>query len=90
MGNFISNILESINWGKLEKKILLVGLDGAGKTTILYKLHLGDTIHTIPTVGFNVETVTYRNIEFTAWDVVSKYFYPPSSQLFINSFLLLF
>ncbi|NXP73739.1 ARF5 factor, partial [Ramphastos sulfuratus] len=48
---------------------LLVGLDAAGKTTILYKLKLGEIVTTIPTIGFNVETVEYKNICFTVWDV---------------------
>ena len=47
----------------------MVGLDGAGKTTILYKLKLGEIVTTIPTIGFNVETVEYKNINFTVWDV---------------------
>merc|ERR1711892_1638929 len=47
----------------------MVGLDAAGKTTILYKLKLGEIVTTIPTIGFNVETVEYKNISFTAWDV---------------------
>ena len=46
-----------------------VGLDAAGKTTILYKLKLGEIVTTIPTIGFNVETVEYKNISFTVWDV---------------------
>ena len=102
-------------------RILMVGLDAAGKTTILYKLKLGEIVTTIPTVrflscfislgaaaasaavacvyaaavpsvcfsffshtcslshnrgwlfrtqiGFNVETVEYKNISFTVWDV---------------------
>lgn len=50
-------------------RILMVGLDAAGKTTILFKLKLGDVVTTIPTVGFNVETVEYKNISFTVWDV---------------------
>ncbi|KAL7677084.1 hypothetical protein ACOME3_003331 [Neoechinorhynchus agilis] len=50
-------------------RILMVGLDGAGKTTILYKLKLGEIISTIPTLGFNVDTVEYKNIKFTVWDV---------------------
>ncbi|KAI3366307.1 hypothetical protein L3Q82_000428 [Scortum barcoo] len=45
------------------------GLDAAGKTTILYKLKLGEIVTTIPTIGFNVETVEYKNICFTVWDV---------------------
>ncbi len=47
----------------------IVGLDAAGKTTILYKLKLGEIVTTIPTIGFNVETVEYKNISFTVWDV---------------------
>merc|ERR1719181_266510 len=50
-------------------RILMVGLDAAGKTTILYKLKLGEVVTTIPTVGFNVEEVQYKNINFTVWDV---------------------
>lgn len=46
-----------------------VGLDAAGKTTILYKLKLGEVVTTIPTIGFNVEAVEYKNISFTVWDV---------------------
>lgn len=44
-------------------------MDAAGKTTILYKLKLGEIVTTIPTIGFNVETVEYKNICFTVWDV---------------------
>ena len=47
----------------------MVGLDAAGKTTILYKLKLGEIVTTVPTIGFNVETVEYKNISFTVWDV---------------------
>eukprot|EP01107_Rhizomastix_libera_P014816 TRINITY_DN49_c0_g1_i2.p1 TRINITY_DN49_c0_g1~~TRINITY_DN49_c0_g1_i2.p1 ORF type:complete len:189 (-),score=45.78 TRINITY_DN49_c0_g1_i2:124-663(-) len=56
-------------FGKKDMRILMVGLDAAGKTTILYKLKLGEIVTTIPTIGFNVETVEYRNINFTVWDV---------------------
>ena len=45
----------------------MVGLDAAGKTTILYKLKLGEVVTTIPTIGFNVETVEYKNLSFTVW-----------------------
>ncbi|XP_017351949.1 ADP-ribosylation factor 4 isoform X1 [Ictalurus punctatus] len=50
-------------------RLLMVGLDAAGKTTVLYKLKLGEVVTTIPTIGFNVETVEYKNISFTVWDV---------------------
>lgn len=48
----------------------MLGLDAAGKTTILYKLKLNETVTTIPTIGFNVETVSpSKNLTFTVWDV---------------------
>ena len=48
---------------------MILGLDGAGKTTILYKLKMGEVVTTIPTVGFNVETVDYKSLSFTVWDI---------------------
>lgn len=47
----------------------MIGLDAAGKTTILYKLHLGEVVSTYPTIGSNVEEVTYRNMRFQVWDL---------------------
>ena len=47
----------------------MVGLDAAGKSTILYQLKYGESITTIPTVGFNVETVKYKNIYLNVWDI---------------------
>lgn len=41
----------------------------SSSTAILYKLKLGQSVTTIPTVGFNVETVTYKNVKFSVWDV---------------------
>ncbi|KAK7102256.1 ADP ribosylation factor 4 [Littorina saxatilis] len=68
MGLTISSIFTKL-FGKKQMRILMVGLDAAGKTTILYKLKLGEIVTTIPTIGFNVETVEYKNISFTVWDV---------------------
>ncbi|GAB1521614.1 ADP-ribosylation factor, Arf Arf6 [Rhizoctonia solani] len=56
-------------FGNKEMRLLMLGLDAAGKTTILYKLKLNQSVTTIPTVGFNVETVTYKNVKFNVWDV---------------------
>ncbi|KAJ8598945.1 hypothetical protein CTAYLR_009641 [Chrysophaeum taylorii] len=53
----------------IEGRLLMLGLDAAGKTTILYKLKLGELVSTIPTIGFNVESLTYKNTELTVWDV---------------------
>jgi len=68
MGLTLSTVFSRL-FGKKQMRILMVGLDAAGKTTILYKLKLGEIVTTIPTIGFNVETVEYKNISFTVWDV---------------------
>ncbi len=68
MGLSISKLFDSM-FGKKEMRILMLGLDAAGKTTILYKLKLGEVVSSVPTIGFNVETVEYKNIKFTVWDV---------------------
>ena len=66
MGNLLSII-----WSKLSKpgrgdmqfKIIIVGMNNAGKTTILYKLALDEVIVTQPTIGSNVEEVQHRNLK---------------------------
>lgn len=68
MGSLFGKIWQRM-LGTREMRILMVGLDAAGKTTILYKLKLGEVVNTIPTIGFNVETVEYKNISFNVWDV---------------------
>ena len=68
MGLSFSKLFEQF-FGKKEMRILMLGLDAAGKTTILYKLKLGEVVSSVPTIGFNVETVEYKNIKFTVWDV---------------------
>jgi ADP-ribosylation factor-like protein 1 len=70
-------------FGQREMRILILGLDGAGKTTILYRLHVGEVVTTgmfqshissnthmflVPTIGFNVEQVTYKNLKFQVSD----------------------
>lgn len=53
-----------------QARILMLGLDAAGKTTILYKFKLNEVVSTIPTIGFNVETVEpIKGLTFTVWDV---------------------
>lgn len=47
----------------------MLGLDASGKTTVLYKLKIDQPVSAIPTVGFNVETVTFKNVKFGIWDV---------------------
>ena len=56
MGVLVSKLLGVI-MGNKEVRVLILGLDNAGKTTILYKLQMGEVVTTVPTIGFNVETV---------------------------------
>uniref|UniRef100_A0A3Q4I6E2 ADP-ribosylation factor-like protein 14 n=1 Tax=Neolamprologus brichardi TaxID=32507 RepID=A0A3Q4I6E2_NEOBR len=65
---FFSSLFSGL-FGTREMRILILGLDGAGKTTILYRLQVGEVVTTIPTIGFNVETVTYKNLKFQVWDL---------------------
>ncbi|CAG9316350.1 unnamed protein product [Blepharisma stoltei] len=75
MGSIISQICEFFEkiwqyfFGTIEKRILIVGLDASGKTTTLYWLKEGVCASTIPTIGFNFETVRYKNTNFSIWDV---------------------
>ena len=68
ISSLVANSLKALS-GRKEVRIVMIGLDAAGKTTVLYKLNLGETVTTIPTIGFNVENLRYKNIEFTVWDI---------------------
>ncbi|THY64691.1 ARF/SAR superfamily, partial [Aureobasidium pullulans] len=87
MGGYLST-LSRLVWAKKEIRILILGLDNAGKTTLLYRLkvrlllmpfpctaltdsfrQIGEVVTTIPTIGFNVESVNYKNLNFNVWDL---------------------
>eukprot|EP00756_Hemistasia_phaeocysticola_P029548 Hpha_TRINITY_DN16238_c0_g2::TRINITY_DN16238_c0_g2_i1::g.14728::m.14728/K07937/ARF1; ADP-ribosylation factor 1 len=68
----VKGLFKQLLGGTKEYRLLFMGLDAAGKTTLLYKLKLGEIVTTIPTIGFNVETIAYRNLNLTAWDVGGK------------------
>ena len=57
--------------GKDECRVLVVGLDGAGKTTIVKRLKYGvsEDKEVIPTIGFNIECVEYKKMIFSLWDL---------------------
>ena len=61
MGLAFSKLFDKL-WGKKEMRILMVGLDAAGKTTILYKLKLGEIVTTIPTIGMRLPPIYHRPI----------------------------
>ncbi|XP_076001287.1 ADP-ribosylation factor-like protein 14 [Genypterus blacodes] len=56
-----------------EAQILILGLDNAGKSTLLYKVKYNKSVTTVPTIGFNVEMIDAKkhrkNIALTMWDV---------------------
>eukprot|EP00735_Rhodelphis_limneticus_P003826 TRINITY_DN15353_c0_g1::TRINITY_DN15353_c0_g1_i1::g.22700::m.22700 TRINITY_DN15353_c0_g1::TRINITY_DN15353_c0_g1_i1::g.22700 ORF type:complete len:179 (-),score=11.73,sp/Q7RVM2/ARF_NEUCR/53.53/5e-61,Arf/PF00025.16/1.5e-53,G-alpha/PF00503.15/0.22,G-alpha/PF00503.15/7.6e-07,Miro/PF08477.8/6.5e-08,SRPRB/PF09439.5/8e-07,Ras/PF00071.17/3.3e-06,ABC_tran/PF00005.22/0.00016,Gtr1_RagA/PF04670.7/0.00024,MMR_HSR1/PF01926.18/0.0021,NACHT/PF05729.7/58,NACHT/PF05729.7/0.012,GTP_EFTU/PF00009.22/42,GTP_EFTU/PF00 len=64
MGNSFANLFKT-----REYRILMIGLTGAGKSTIVYKLHIGDVPTTPGCIGFNVETTQYKNIHITSFEV---------------------
>ncbi len=70
MGSFFERVRNAFDsFGTQESRIVLIGLDGAGKTTILYKLKLDECVTSVPTIGFNVEKVKFKNLEFNIWDI---------------------
>lgn len=68
MGGKLSTLWNLV-FAKREVRSVMVGLDAAGKTTILGQLEFGETNTTIPTIGFNVSTVTYKNLKLQMFDV---------------------
>ncbi|OIW08802.1 hypothetical protein TanjilG_16383 [Lupinus angustifolius] len=68
MGQTFRKLFDTF-FANTEMRVVMLGLDAAGKTTILYKLHIGEVLSTVPTIGFNVEKVQYKNVIFTVWDV---------------------
>jgi small GTP-binding protein len=69
MGFILSKILEFFTQSQNNFKIIILGMQNAGKTTILYRLSLGQLIKTTPTIGSNVEELSYNNVKFQAWDL---------------------
>jgi small GTP-binding protein len=70
MGLSITKLLNLSNlFGNKQAKLLMIGLDAAGKTSLLYKFKLNEHVATIPTIGFNVESIQYNNLTLNMHDV---------------------
>jgi len=69
MGKAFSRAIKKLFDKKVNSRMLMLGLDAAGKTTVLYQLKLGEVVTTIPTIGFNVEELEYKNLRMTVWDI---------------------
>ena len=69
MGMMFSRLFAAL-FGQKEGRVLILGLDNAGKTTILYRLQVDEPlVQTVPTIGFNVETLSYKNVKLQVWDL---------------------
>ncbi|KFO93864.1 ADP-ribosylation factor-like 11, partial [Buceros rhinoceros silvestris] len=68
--NILMGKLISKGQHKKDARVVMLGLDFAGKSTLLYKLKSSHAVETCPTVGFNVESLqTPCHISFNLWDV---------------------
>lgn len=69
MGTSFSHFFFDRFAAKEDVRVLMIGLDSAGKTTTLYQLKLGARFTNIPTIGFNVELLEYKRLRITVWDI---------------------
>ena len=69
MGFIFSKILDFFSRSRNNFKIIILGIQNAGKTTILYRLSIGQLVKTTPTIGSNVEEISYNNVKLQAWDL---------------------
>jgi len=65
----LGSMWRSVFSRRVRTNVVMLGLDSAGKTAVLYKLRLGQAVQTIPTMGFNTESIPYKKFEFRIWDV---------------------
>lgn len=63
------SILRKIKQEEKELRLLILGLDNAGKTTICKKFMGEDTSEIAPTLGFNIKTIEHKNYNLNMWDV---------------------
>ncbi|KAF3925217.1 hypothetical protein ABW20_dc0103843 [Dactylellina cionopaga] len=92
MAALVTKLFETLHLYKRERKCVILGLDASGKTSFLYRTYLGSLVTTIPTIGFNVETLKVGDCNLTCWDVggcdkirplIRHYFSPGVAILFI-------
>ncbi|CAD8169011.1 unnamed protein product [Paramecium pentaurelia] len=73
MGSLFTKLYSSL-FNKKQIRLIMIGLDAVGKTTILYRLNLNQELKApIPTIGFNVEKINFQNIQFTCFDIGGGY-----------------
>ena len=63
------SLLRKLKKTESEARVLVLGLDNAGKTTILKRLSDEEISHVMPTQGFNVKSVVSAGFKLNMWDV---------------------
>ena len=63
------DLLRKLKKNDKEAKLLVLGLDNAGKTTILKKLSQEEYKQTTPTQGFNIKTLVHEDFRLNVWDI---------------------
>jgi small GTP-binding protein len=69
MGNWFTNVWDRLFNEKREFKLVIIGLDAAGKTTILNKMRFAEIMPTAPTIGVNTEDIQVKNINIKVFDL---------------------
>eukprot|EP00937_MAST-01D_sp_MAST-1D-sp2_P002422 g2422.t1 len=62
-------LLRKLKRAEKEARILVLGLDNSGKTTILKKLSEEDITHIMPTQGFNIKSLQHEGFKLNVWDI---------------------
>jgi small GTP-binding protein len=69
MGSWFSTVFGDLFESPQEFKLMIIGLDSSGKTTILYKMKLAEVVESAPTIGFNLEEIKVKNVNIKVWDL---------------------
>jgi ADP-ribosylation factor-like protein 1 len=82
MGNWFSSVWDRLFGAQRELKLVIVGLDSAGKSTIINRLRLdqlgaaasqiSDPMATVPTIGVNTEDITIKNVNIKVFDLAGQ------------------
>jgi ADP-ribosylation factor-like protein 2 len=68
-------ILKKLKQKEKQIRLLMLGLDNAGKTTILKKINGEDIDEISPTLGFNIKTLEFSGYKLNFWDVIASTLY---------------
>merc|ERR1711975_78273 len=63
------SLLRKLKRSETEVRILMLGLDNSGKTSILKRLSDEDITHIMPTQGFNIKSLLHEGFKLNVWDI---------------------